>query len=124
MSASGKVMAAGAIGNLLEWYDFAIYGYFAPLIGRTFFPHEDSLVQLLSADAAVEVLQRDRSGVAGHPGPEHRQGVVELQRVVRLLVAVEGQPGALVVAAHGGYLMTTGLTGEPAALAMLSGAAT
>ena len=23
------VIAAGAIGNVLEWYDFAIYGYFA-----------------------------------------------------------------------------------------------
>ena len=23
-----RVIAAGAIGNVLEWYDFAIYGYF------------------------------------------------------------------------------------------------
>ena len=26
------VIAAGAIGNVLEWYDFAIYGYFATSI--------------------------------------------------------------------------------------------
>ena len=32
------VIAAGAIGNVLEWYDFAVYGYFAAAIGRTFFP--------------------------------------------------------------------------------------
>jgi hypothetical protein len=32
------VIAAGMIGNVLEWYDFAIYGYFAPAIGRQFFP--------------------------------------------------------------------------------------
>jgi MFS transporter, MHS family, proline/betaine transporter len=25
----GRVIAAGVIGNVLEWYDFAIYGYFA-----------------------------------------------------------------------------------------------
>jgi MHS family proline/betaine transporter-like MFS transporter len=31
-------MAAGAIGNVLEWYDFSIYGFFAVAIGRTFFP--------------------------------------------------------------------------------------
>ena len=37
----GKVIAAGMIGNVLEWYDFAIYGYFAASIGRHFFPHED-----------------------------------------------------------------------------------
>ncbi|MBL0898456.1 MAG: MFS transporter, partial [Reyranella sp.] len=35
------VIAAGAIGNVLEWYDFAIYGYFAAAIGRAFFPSQD-----------------------------------------------------------------------------------
>jgi hypothetical protein len=29
-----RVIAAGMIGNVLEWYDFAIYGYFASAIGR------------------------------------------------------------------------------------------
>ena len=28
-----RVTAAGMIGNVLEWYDFAIYGYFATQIG-------------------------------------------------------------------------------------------
>lgn len=31
-----KMIAAGAIGNILEWYDFAVYGYFATTIGRVF----------------------------------------------------------------------------------------
>jgi hypothetical protein len=31
---SVRVIAAGTIGNVLEWYDFAIYGYFATAIGR------------------------------------------------------------------------------------------
>jgi MHS family proline/betaine transporter-like MFS transporter len=26
-----RLIAAGAIGNMLEWYDFAIYGYFRRL---------------------------------------------------------------------------------------------
>ena len=26
-----RIIAAGAIGNILEWYDFAVYGYFAAL---------------------------------------------------------------------------------------------
>jgi hypothetical protein len=34
---------------VLEWYDFAIYGYFASAIGRQFFPHENPVAQLLSA---------------------------------------------------------------------------
>ena len=33
-----KVIAAGMIGNVLEWYDFAIYGYFAAAIGRQSLP--------------------------------------------------------------------------------------
>ena len=28
-----RVIAAGMIGNVLEWYDFAVYGYFATAIG-------------------------------------------------------------------------------------------
>lgn len=51
MGAGGtrKIIAAGAIGNVLEWYDFAIYGYFASSIGRVFFPKEDPVAQVLSA---------------------------------------------------------------------------
>src|SRR6516162_11866752 len=44
-----RVIAAGMVGNVLEWYDFAIYGYFASAIGRQFFPHENAVAQLLSA---------------------------------------------------------------------------
>ena len=29
---------AGAIGNTVEWFDFAVYGYFAREIGEAFFP--------------------------------------------------------------------------------------
>jgi MFS transporter, MHS family, proline/betaine transporter len=43
-----RLIAAGMTGNLFEWYDFAIYGYFAAQLGRQFFPHEDAVAQLLS----------------------------------------------------------------------------
>ena len=71
MNATRKVIAAGAIGNVLEWYDFAIYGYFAPLIGRTFFPHEDPLAQLLAAYGifAIGFIVRPLGGaLIGHIG--------------------------------------------------------
>jgi MHS family proline/betaine transporter-like MFS transporter len=29
------------IGNVLEWYDFAVYGHVAAIIGRIFFPGQD-----------------------------------------------------------------------------------
>eukprot|EP01037_Dinobryon_pediforme_P014726 gene14726-14852_t len=40
------------MGNLFEWYDFALFGYFAPIIGKLFFPSFDSMTQLLSAYGA------------------------------------------------------------------------
>ena len=43
-----RTLAAGCIGNLLEWYDFAIYGFFAPVIAQLFFPSEDKITSLLS----------------------------------------------------------------------------
>jgi MHS family proline/betaine transporter-like MFS transporter len=61
---SRKVIAAGAIGNVLEWYDFAVYGYFAAAIGRTFFPSEDKVAQVLAAFGifAVGFLMRPVGG--------------------------------------------------------------
>ncbi|HSY88257.1 MAG TPA: hypothetical protein VLA85_16950, partial [Verrucomicrobiae bacterium] len=44
-----RQMLAGAIGNSLEWYDFAAYGYFAAIFGRNFFPASDAVVSLASA---------------------------------------------------------------------------
>jgi MFS transporter, MHS family, proline/betaine transporter len=44
-----RTLMAGAIGNVLEWYDFALYGYFAPVFAAMFFPSEQASVSLLSA---------------------------------------------------------------------------
>jgi MFS transporter, MHS family, proline/betaine transporter len=44
-----RLVAAGTIGNVLEWYDFAIYGYFAISIGLNFFPQADPVAQVLAA---------------------------------------------------------------------------
>ena len=66
-----RVIAAGAIGNVLEWYDFSIYGYFAVAIGRTFFPKEDPVAQILLAFGvfAIGYLMRPLGGaLVGHIG--------------------------------------------------------
>jgi len=62
---SKKMVAAGAIGNVLEWYDFAVYGYFATSIGRIFFPKEDPIAQLLFAFGvfAIGYLMRPLGGM-------------------------------------------------------------
>ncbi len=47
-----RVILAGLIGNVMEWYDFAVYGYFATVIGRQFFPADDPSVSVISAFGA------------------------------------------------------------------------
>jgi MHS family proline/betaine transporter-like MFS transporter len=44
---------AGAVGNVLEWYDFAVYGFLAPIIGKVFFPSGDPVTSLLAAYGAL-----------------------------------------------------------------------
>ena len=66
-----RVIVAGMIGNVLEWYDFAVYGFFATAIGQQFFPHQDRVAQLLSAFGifALGYLMRPLGGaVTGHIG--------------------------------------------------------
>lgn len=36
-----KVLISGMIGNMLEWYDYALYAQFAYIIGAHFFPESD-----------------------------------------------------------------------------------
>ncbi|MEK6346781.1 MAG: MFS transporter [Burkholderia sp.] len=42
-----KEICAASIGNALEFYDLLIYGYFAVVIGRLFFPAENGTTSLL-----------------------------------------------------------------------------
>jgi MHS family proline/betaine transporter-like MFS transporter len=39
---------AGFIGNVVEWYDFALYGYLAGIIAPLFFPAEDPAAGLIA----------------------------------------------------------------------------
>src|SRR5664279_890613 len=42
-----RATIAGTIGNVLEWYDFAVYGYLVTAIGAAFFPKASTLAQVL-----------------------------------------------------------------------------
>jgi len=46
-----RTAMAGLIGNVLEWFDFAVYGYFASDIGSQFFPQSSRTAQQLLAFA-------------------------------------------------------------------------
>jgi MHS family proline/betaine transporter-like MFS transporter len=89
MTGARRVIAAGAVGNLLEWYDFALYGYFAATIGRTFFPHQDPLAQLLSAYGifAIGFVVRPLGGIViGHIGDRFGRGTALTVSVAAMAV--------------------------------------
>ena len=50
-----KAIFTGIIGNVLEWYDFGVYGYFVSVISELFFPSSDPLSSLLLTFAVFGV---------------------------------------------------------------------
>lgn len=71
---TGKVIRAGLLGSLVEFYDFGIYGYMAVFIGVNFFPQTDATAALLATFAAFAVafLVRIPGGIFfGHIGDKY-----------------------------------------------------
>lgn len=69
-----RVLLACMIGNALEWYDFALYGFFVGLIGRLFFPSDDPLVSIIAgygAFAAAFLLRPVGAIVLGAIGDKY-----------------------------------------------------
>ncbi|NPD44382.1 MFS transporter [Lentimicrobium sp. S6] len=84
-----RSLIAGFSGNILEWYDFTVYGFFATVIGAQFFPDEDKVVQLISAFGifAAGYLMRPIGGIIfGHIGD--RQGRKKALLYSILLMAI------------------------------------
>jgi len=46
-----KAKTAGIVGNVVECYDFALYGYIAVIIGKLFFPNDNPTASLLASYA-------------------------------------------------------------------------
>lgn len=66
-----RVLAASFIGNFVEWFDYAVYGYLAATIAAVFFPESDPQTGLLLTFAlfAISFLVRPIGGfVWGHIG--------------------------------------------------------
>lgn len=107
-----RTVMAGAIGNALEWYDFSLFGFFAPVISSQFFPPTDSRAALLNTFGvfAAGFLMRPIGAVMfGHLGD--RMGRKWALGLSVLLMAV---PTALV-----GLLPTYDRIGLTAALLLL-----
>lgn len=44
---SKKALMVGISGTILQWYDFALFGYFAPIIAALYFPKDNAVASLL-----------------------------------------------------------------------------
>ncbi len=49
------ILIPSLIGNILEWYDFALYGYFASILSKLFFPTQNPAVALIATFSVFAV---------------------------------------------------------------------
>ena len=85
-----RVAFAGIVGNVLEWYDFALYGYLATVFADQFFSSDDRFASLISAYAvfAVGFVARPLGAVIyGHVGDRFGR-----RRLLTISVVMMGLP--------------------------------
>jgi MHS family proline/betaine transporter-like MFS transporter len=50
-----RIVFSSSVGNALEWFDFLVYGYFATIIAKQFFPMQDEWLSTLLAIATFGI---------------------------------------------------------------------
>ena len=81
--------AAGIVGNVLEWYDFAAFGFLAPYIAIAFFPSDNEFAGLIKTFAifAVGYLMRPLGAILfGHIGDRVGRREALLLSVLMMIV--------------------------------------
>jgi MHS family proline/betaine transporter-like MFS transporter len=74
-----RTIVTGIAGNLMEWYDFAIYGYMVPVLSTLFFPSEDRVASIIATFSvfAAGYFARPVGGVIfGHIGDKYGRKLV------------------------------------------------
>ena len=102
---------AAALGNSLEWFDFAVYGYFATAIGKAFFPESAVGMQTVEAFGvfAVGYLMRPVGSLLLGPIGD----VLGRRRMLTISILIMGGSSFLIgilpthaqVGVTGGYLL-------------------
>src|SRR5580700_3017463 len=80
-------IAAAVIGNALEWYDFIVFGFFAVIISRLFFPTESQYASLLftTATFGVGFFMRPIGGVLIGIYADHRGRKAALLLIISVM---------------------------------------
>ena len=89
LAAEKRTIIAGLAGNVMEWYDFGIYGFFAETIGKEFFPSHDPFVSLMASFGvfAVGFIARPLGGlIFGHIGDQLGRRAAVIISVVLMII--------------------------------------
>lgn len=82
-------LVAGAFGNILEWYDFAVFGLLAPIISSQFFPSDDrmaGLIKVYGVFAAGYLMRPVGGAIFGHLGDRYgRKRALEISILMMAL---------------------------------------
>lgn len=84
-----RLFGSGVIGNILEWYEFSLYGYFAPIIAKQFFPSDNQFSSLLATFGvfAIGYLMRPiGAAVAGYFGDKYGRKIVLSYTVIIMAI--------------------------------------
>lgn len=105
---SRRALLAGSVGNLIEWYEFGVYGYFATVIAARFFTPEggsevEGLVKTYASFALAFFFRPVGAALFGRLGDRiGRRPVLIL--VIVLMTAATTLIGALPTYATAGAL--------------------
>jgi MHS family proline/betaine transporter-like MFS transporter len=76
-------------GNMMEWYDFALYGVLAPTLGKLFFPQGNNLASILSVFgvfAAGYIMRLGGGAFFGHIADHHGRRIALLTSATLMAV--------------------------------------
>lgn len=88
-----RAVIASAIGNVLEWYDFALYAFLAATIGRQFFPAANEIDSLIAAFGvfAAGYFMRPLGGIIfGYIGDRYGRKKVLVFSILAMVVPTVG----------------------------------
>jgi MFS transporter, MHS family, proline/betaine transporter len=88
-SSHWRVIVAASIGNALEWFDFAVYGFFAGTIAKLFFPANSETASLLLSFATfgVAFIMRPLGAIVigGYADRKGRKAALNLSIILMMI---------------------------------------
>jgi MHS family proline/betaine transporter-like MFS transporter len=84
-----KLYFSGFLGEVMEWFDFTVYGFFALVIAEKFFPSDNHYVSLMAAFAAFAIgflMRPIGSIVFGHIGDRYGRKIVLVTSIFMMAI--------------------------------------